>query len=184
MVGGMAVSIGAPSDARTARRLDEHGIQAAATVVDVVIHRRPSADPIAGLELEFEDEFGQAQRTTMNYCGDASRHGIGDEVEIRYDPDDPKITNFVECNYPTDETVALIIGVIAIVIGTLLVLFVWNAWGWRRWWIGIPVAIFGALFAGTSFEEDCACGEAIYISAALVLIGLAAVVGSRFKQAS
>lgn len=71
-------------------------------------------------------------------------------------------------------TALLVIGIVAIALGTPVTLRAWRASGWRLRRAGIPVAIIGAITTAASFSENCDCGQLVYFSVALVVIGVAA----------
>lgn len=71
-------------------------------------------------------------------------------------------------------TVLLVIGIVAVALGTLVVLRAWRAAGWRWRRAGIAMAIIGGIAAAASFSENCDCGELLYFNVALVVIGVVA----------
>jgi hypothetical protein len=68
-------------------------------------------------------------------------------------------------------TVLLVIGIVATVLGTAVVLRAWRASEWKARRAGIPIALIGAFMAAASFSENCDCGQLLYFSVALVMIG-------------
>lgn len=183
LVGGMALSVGAPSDARAASLLAERGVITTATVSDLSVREGGRySGPIAVADVEFLDEFGLLKESSgITYCGEAEDVSVGDEVEITYDPEQVAPTQFAECEQSQEITIPLVIGIIVIGAGTLCVLWAWRASGWRRRWWGIATLIVGILFAGTSFEEDCRCSELVYTGAALIVIGTVPLIAPRFR---
>jgi hypothetical protein len=187
LVGGMAVSVGAPSDAREARQLEANGVTTTAEVTDVAIRRSGGrgSSRHAVLEVAFEDEFGvPAEASGFPFCGEPESVFVGDEVEIVYDPDDTEVAQHEACDPSTEITIPLVIGIVAILIGTYFVLRAWRANGWRRRWVGAIVLVLGILFVGTSLEEDCECFETIYTGGALVVIGAVPLVAPRASEAA
>lgn len=181
LVGGMAISVGAPIEAREARVLAERGVETTATVADVEL-RRLRRNTYAEVDLEFSDEFGLSQEAeNVIYCGDEDDLAVGDEVGVTYDPDEVVPAQFTECPQSQEVTIPVIIGTVALIAGTILVLRRWSAGGWRRRWLGVPILIVGVLFAGTSFEDDCGCQEFVYTGAALVVLGVAPLLGPRIQ---
>lgn len=180
LVGGMALSIGAPFEAREARLLAARGIDTTATVTRVDIQRLSRGSRTAHVDVEFEDEFGlSATGSDVIYCGDADSVAVGDRVVITYDPEEVAPPQFAECPQSQEITIPLVIGVVVMAAGTFVVLRTWRASGWRRRWWGIPILIVGVLFVGTSFEDDCRCRELAYTGGALVLIGTVPLVAPR-----
>jgi hypothetical protein len=175
---GMAVSIGAPSDANDARLLEARGVDTTATVTDVRIRqlsRRTSS--FAEVAITYEDEFSLAQEAShIPYCGEPDEVAVGMEVEITYDPEDVVEPRFVECPGSQEVTIPLIIGVVVLGAGTFVIVTAWRARGLRRRWLGVPIAIVGVLFMGTALDEECRCQEAIYTGAGLAVIGTAGLV--------
>lgn len=180
-VGGMAVSIGAPSDAREARVLAERGISTTATITDLSVRgggRRSS--PYAVADVEFQDEFGlPAESSGIIYCGEHEEISVGDEVEITYDPEEVAKPQFTECPHSQEITIPLVIGIVVLAAGTLCVLWAWRGRGWRWRWAGIAPLILGILFVGTSFQDDGQYAELIYTGAALIIIGAVPLVAPR-----
>jgi hypothetical protein len=177
LVGGTAVSIGATADAETTKFLEKNGVSAIAKVAAVRDDVRQTASgSTAGLDLEFKDEFGLSAEATVPTCGERPARAVGDKVEILYDPDEVTVAQLQECPQ-SQATWLLIVGVIAIGLGILSALRAWSWSGWRhrRW--GIPLAVLGAIVGAMSFDVNCSCGGIIYISAALVIIGVAAQFG-------
>lgn len=181
LIGGMALSIGAPSDARDARVLAERGVDATAVVTDLSIRGGGrGSSPHAVVDVEFEDELGLSQESSgIIYCGEPEAISVGDEVEITYDPEEVAPPQFTECPQSQEITIPVIIGIVVIGAGTVLVLWGWGSNGWRRRWWGILWLILGILFSGTSFEDDCGCPELIYTGGALVVIGVVPLVAPR-----
>jgi peptidoglycan/LPS O-acetylase OafA/YrhL len=71
-----------------------------------------------------------------------------------------------------------VIGVAALLIGTIIVLRFWWTRNWaRRWSIGAASLILGVLFVGTSLDSEYA--EAVYTGGALVVIGVVPMVAPR-----
>ena len=181
LVGGMAVSIGAPSDARDARVLADRGIDVPATITDLSIREGGRySSPYAIVDIEFEDEFGVPQEASgIIYCGEPEDISMSEEVEITYDPEEVAPPQFTDCKQSQEITIPLIIGIVVIAAGTVCVLWDWRARGWgRRWW-GIPIFILGILFAGASLEGDFSYPELVYTGAALTVIGFVQVVAPR-----
>ncbi|MFP5353245.1 MAG: hypothetical protein ACLGIB_11880 [Actinomycetota bacterium] len=183
---GMAVSIGAPSDANDARLLEARGVDTTATVTDVTIRqltRRTS--PYAEVAIAYEDELGLPREDSgLPYCGEADEAAVGMEVEITYDPDDVVEPRFVECPGSQEVTIPLVIGVVVLGAGTFTILAAWRARGLRRRWLGVPIAIVGVLFMGTALDEECRCREAIYTGGGLAIIGTAGLVLPRKKTSA
>ena len=175
---GMAVSIGAPSDANDARLLAARGVDTTATVTDVTIRqlsRRTSS--FAEVAITYEDEFGLTQEETgIPYCGEPDEVAIGKKVGITYDPEDVVETRFAECPGSQEVTIPLIIGVVVLGAGTFVILAAWRARGLRRRWLGVPIAIVGVLFMGTALDEECRCQEAIYTGGGMTIIGTAGLI--------
>lgn len=180
LVLGMAVSIGAPADAREARLLAERGVDTTATVTDVTIRHEPSGGAYAVVDLEYRGEFGSFDRSTgVIYCGESEAISVGDRVEITYDPEEVAAPQFAECEHSQEITIPLLIGIAALAVGTGCVLWSWGANRWRgRWW-GIAILIVGAVFVGSSFDADCSCSEVVYTGGALVVIGATPLVAPR-----
>jgi hypothetical protein len=171
-IGGMAVSIGATSDARNARLLDERGVEATATVTDVTFTKggQGYGRRYALVDAEFHDELGfPAESSDLLYCGASDAISVGEKVTITYDPEEVLPARFTECPQSKEITIPLIIGVVALALGTMGILWAWLRSGWRRRWIGIPILIVGILFVGTSFDGEYQ--ELIYTGAALIIIG-------------
>ncbi len=182
LVGGMAVSIGAPADAREARLLAERGIETTATVTDVTIRRGPAGGSYPAVDLEFRDESGSVEHSTdVIYCGEPEAISVGDGVEITYDPEEVAATQFAECEHSQEITIPLLIGIAALAAGTLCVLWAWRANRWRRRWWGIAVLIVGVVFVGSSFDDACDCPEVVYTGGALVVIGTVPLVARLFE---
>ena len=183
---GMAVSIGAPSDANDARLLESRGVDTIATVTDVTIRqltRRTSS--YAEVELTYEDEVGLAQEESgIPYCGEPDEVAIGMEVEITYDPEGEVEPRFVRCPGSQEVTIPLIIGVVVLAGGTFVILAAWRERGLRRRWLGVPIAIVGVLFMGTALDEECRCREAVYTGGGLAIIGAAGLVLPRKARAA
>ncbi|MDQ4025772.1 MAG: DUF3592 domain-containing protein [Actinomycetota bacterium] len=180
LVGGMAVSIGAPADAREARLLAERGVETTATVTDVTIRRGPSGKEYAVADLEFRDESGSSRQSSdVVYCEEPEAISVGDGVEITYDPEEVAATQFADCEQSQEITIPLLIGIAALAAGTVCVLWAWRASHWRRRWWGIAILTVGAVLAGASFDDDCECSEFVYTGAALVVIGTAPLVAPR-----
>ena len=178
---GMAVSIGAPSDANDARLLEARGVETTATIMEVEIRqlsRRTSS--FAEVDLTYEDELGLTRHETdIPYCGERDEVAVGTEVELVYDPEEVVTPRFVQCPGSQEVTIPLIIGVVVLGAGTLVIVAAWRARGLRRRWLGAPIAIVGLLFMGTAVDEECRCREAIYTGGALVIIGAAGLVVPR-----
>ncbi len=180
LVGGMAVSIGAPADAREARLLAERGVETTATVTDVTIRRGPSGGAYAVVDLEFRDGSGSSEQASgVIYCGEPEEISVGDGVEITYDPEGVAATQFAECEHSQEITIPLLIGIAALAAGTLCVLWAWRANRWRRRWWGIAILTVGVVLAGASFDDDCSCQDFVYTGAALVVIGTVPLVVPR-----
>lgn len=181
LVGGMAISIGAPADARDARALAERGVATAATITDREIREGVGrgSSTYAVVDVEFVDEFGVvSQADGIIYCGEPEDVGVGDEVEVTYDPEELVPAQFTECEQSQEITIPLIIGVAALLTGTIMVLRFWWTRGWkRRWLLGVPLVILGLLFVGTSFDPGYQ--ELIYTGSALVLIGIVPIFAPR-----
>ena len=185
LIGGMALSIGAPSDARDARVLAERGVDTTAVVTDKSIRGGGrGSSPYAVVDVEFQDELGTSHESSgIVYCGETQDIAVGDEVEITYDPDEVAPPQFTECPQSRETTIPVIIGIVVIGAGTLVVLWDWGSNGFRpRWW-GVLWLILGILFFGTSFEGDCRCPELIYTGGALVIIGVVPLVAPRKRPA-
>lgn len=173
LVGGMAVSIGAPSDARDARALAERGIDVPATITELSLRDggRYSSE-YAVVAVEFEDEFGVTwEASGIAYCGEPEDISTTEEVEITYDPEGDAPPQFTDCPQSQEITIPLVIGVIVIAGGTVCVLLGWRANGWKRRWWGIPILIVGLVFGAASLEGDCECSNFRYTAAALVIVG-------------
>ena len=181
LVGGMAVSVGAPAEAREARLLAERGTETTATVTDVTIERAGGlTSDYAVVDLEFRDASGSSRWSfDVIYCGEPEAISVGDVVEITYDPEEVAAPQFAECEQSQEITIPLIIGIAALAAGTLCVLWAWRASRWRRRWSGIAILIVGVVFAGASFDDDCGCSEVVYTGAALVVIGTVPLVAPR-----
>ena len=180
LVGGMAVSIGAPADAREARLLAERGVETTATVIDVTVRRYPSGGDYAEVDVEFRDESGSVEQSLdIIHCGGPEAISVGDGVEITYDPQEIAAPQFAECEHSQEITIPLLIGVAALAAGTLCVLWTWRAARWRRRWWGIAILIVGAVFTGASFDDNCDCSDVVYTGAALVVIGTVPLVAPR-----
>ena len=181
LVLGMAVSIGAPSDAREARLLAERGIETTATVSHVTIREAlGSGSPYAVVDLEFRDESGSVEQALgVIYCGEPEAISVGDGLEITYDPEEIAAPQFTECEHSQEITIPLLIGIAALAAGTFCVLRVWRATRWRKRWWGIAPLIVGAVFVGASFDDDCSCSEVVYTGGALVVIGTVPLVAPR-----
>ena len=177
LVGGMAVSIGAPSDAREARVLSERGIETTATVTDVTLR---SSSEYAVVDLELRDGSGSShQAVEMIYCGEPEAISVGDEVAVIYDPEEVASPQFAECEQSQEIMIPLLIGVGAIAAGTVCVLWAWRAYGWRKPWRGIVVLVVGMVLAAASFDDDCECREFVYTGVALVVVGTVPLVARR-----
>lgn len=180
LVGGMAVSVGAPADARAARALAERGIETTATVTDVTVRRGAAGGHYAQADVEFRDGSGSLQQALdIIYCGESDAVAVGDEVEITYDPQEVAAPQFAECEHSQEITIPLIIGIVVLAAGTVCVLWAWKAMRWRRRWWGIAILIVGAVFVGASFDANCSCREFVYTGAALVVIGTVPLVAPR-----
>ena len=170
---GMAVSIGAPSDANDARLLEARGVETTATVTDVSIKqltRRTSS--FAEVMFTYEDEFGVPQEDSgIPYCGEPDEVTVGMKVRITYDPEGVVEPRFGGCPGSQEVTIPLIIGVVVLAAGTLVILAAWRSRGLRRRWLGVPIAIVGVLFMGTALDEECRCREAVYTGGGLAIIG-------------
>ena len=73
LVGGMAVSIGAPADARDARALADRGVRTTATVTDGEVRDGigRGSDPYLVADVEYVDELGAPARAEgVVYCGE------------------------------------------------------------------------------------------------------------------
>jgi hypothetical protein len=178
---GMAVSIGAPSDANDARLLEARGVDTTATVTDITIRRLSRrTSSFAEVVVTYEDEFGlPREESDIAYCGEPDEIAVGTEVELTYDPEEVVSARFVECPGSQETTIPLIIGVLVLGAGTLLVVAALRARGLRRRWLGVPIAVVGLLFGGTALDEECRCREAVYTGGALVIIGAAGLVFPR-----
>lgn len=178
---GMAVSIGAPSDAHDARLLEARGVDTSATVTEVAIRRLTRrTSSFAEVDVTYEDEFGlPREESDIAYCGEPDEIAVGNEVEITYDPEEVAPARFVECPGSQEVTIPLVIGVVVLGAGTMVVVAALRARGLRHRWLGIPIAIVGILFGGTALDEECRCQEAIYTGGALVVIGTAGLVFPR-----
>lgn len=171
LVGGMAVSIGAPSDAREARLLAERGMEVTATVTDVILRSSPE---YAVVDLEFRDESGSSRQSSdITYCGEPETISVGDEVTVIYDPEGVAGPQFAECEQSQEIAIPLLIGVGGTAAGTICVLWAWKAKRWRSRAWAIPIFVAGAVLAGASFDDDCDCGEFVYTGVALVVVGTA-----------
>lgn len=180
LVLGMAVSIGAPADAREARLLAERGVEAPATVTAVTIRTGPSSDTYASVDVEFRDEFGLLEESLdVIYCGEPEAISVGDRVKLVYDPQEVAAPQFAECEHSQEVTIPLIIGIAALAVGTGCVLWAWRASRWRRRWWGIAILVVGAVFMGSSFDDDCSCRDVVYTGGALVVIGTVPLVAPR-----
>ena len=180
LVAGMAVSIGAPADAREARLLAERGIETTATITDVTTRRWPSGDVYAVGAVEFTDESGSLVHSPdIIYCGEAEAISVGDRAEIVYDPDEVAAPQFAECEHSQEITIPLIIGIVVLAAGALSVLWGWRANRWRRRWWGIAILIVGVVFVGASFDDNCSCSDVVYTGSALVIIGTVPLVAPR-----
>lgn len=186
LVGGMAVSVGAAADARDARVLADRGVETTAEVSDVTTHSHGGGSTHSHADVEFTDEVGLRQEgLDIAYCGEPDGVEVGDQVEITYDPEmtyDPEaaaLPQFSECPQSQALAIPVAIGVVALAGGTVAVLLAWRAGGWKRRWVGIPIALLGILFAGTSFDDSCGCAEFVYTGASLVVIGVVPLVAPR-----
>lgn len=181
LVGGMAISIGAPADAREARALAERGVTTVATITDGELREGigRGSSRYAVLDVEYVDEFGVvSQADGIIYCGEPEDVAVGDELEVTYDPEDLVPAQFSQCEHSQEITIPLVIGIAALLTGTILVLRDWWTRGWkRRWLVGVPLVILGLLFIGTSFDPGYQ--ELIYTGSALVLIGIVPIVVPR-----
>lgn len=181
LVGGMAVSIGAPADARDARTLADRGVAATATIIEREIREGVGlgSDPYAVVDVEYVDEFGARSRAEgITYCGEPEDVAVGDEVEVTYDPEDLVPAQFSECEQSQEITIPVAIGVAALSTGTIMVLRGWSTRGWkRRWLLGVPLVVSGILFAGTSL--DSVYQELVYTGAALIVLGVVPMVAPR-----
>lgn len=181
MVAGLAVSVGAPAEARDARVLAARGMETTATVTKVTIKGGgKSSSRHAVVDVDYEDSFGvPVTASGVIYCGDGDEIAIGDKVEITYDPEEQAPTQFTAC--PQSQAIAIptIIGIVVLAAGTICVLWGWRARGWKRRWWGIALAILGILFAGTSSQDDCNCSELVYTGVALVVVGAVPLVAPR-----
>ncbi len=181
MVAGMAVSVGAPAEARDARVLAARGVETIATVTKVDIKgggRGLSRHAV--VDLDYEDSFGiPATASGVIYCGDEDELTVGDKARITYDPEEQVPEQFTACPQSQAITIPTIIGVVVLAAGTVGVLWGWRGGGWKRRWLGIPLVILGILFAGTSSQEDCNCTEFVYTGAALVVVGAVPMVAPR-----
>ncbi|HJR44588.1 MAG TPA: hypothetical protein VJ927_03200 [Actinomycetota bacterium] len=186
LVGGMAVSVGAPFEAREARLLADRGIETIATITAIDIRGGGrNSSPYAVADVAFQDEFGLRQEPPgIIYCGEPEDISVGDEVEITYDPEEVAPPQFTECPQSQEITIPLVIGAVVIAAGTLFVLRAWWARGWRKRWWGIAILVLGIGFTGTSFEEDCRCQEMVYTGVALIVIGTVPLVAPRVTTAS
>lgn len=186
MVAGMAVSVGAPIEAREAKVLAARGVETTATVTNVTIRGGgKNSSPHAVVELDYEDAFGvPVTASGVFYCGDEDEIVVGDEVEITYDPEEQAPAQFTAC--PQSQAIALptIIGIVVLAAGTVFVLLGWRARRWKRRWWGIGLVILGILFAGTSSQDDCNCSELVYTGAALVVVGTVPLVAPRSRGPS
>lgn len=181
LVGGMALSVGAPADARQARLLAERGIEATATVTDVTIESAGGlTSDYAVVDVEFRDESGSVERALdVIYCGEPEAISVGDDVEITYDPEAVAASQFAECEHSQEIAIPLIIGIAALAAGTFCALWAWRASRWRRRWWGIGILIVGAVLAGASFDDNCECPDFVYTGAALVVVGTVPLVAPR-----
>lgn len=171
LVGGMAVSIGAPADAREARLLAERGIETTAAVTDVTLRSSPE---YAVVDLEFRDESGSfRQSSDMIYCGEPEAISVGDEVAVIYDAEGVARPQFADCEQSQEIAIPLLIGVGGTAAGTFCLVWAWKAKRWSRRWWGIPIFAVGVVLAAASFDDDCDCGEFVYTGVALVVVGAA-----------
>jgi hypothetical protein len=181
MVAGMAVSVGAPAEARDARVLEARGVETTATVTSVDIRGGgKNSSPYAVVDLDYEDEFGlPVTAAGVIYCGEEDDIVVGGKVQITYDPEEQAPAQFTAC--PQSQAIAIptIIGVVVLAAGTVCVLWGWRAGGWRRRWWGIGLVLLGILMAGASSEDDCNCTELVYTGAALVVVGAVPLVAPR-----
>ena len=180
LVGGMALSVGAPADAREARMLAERGVETTATVTDVAIRHEPSGAAYAVVDVEFRDGLGLSEDAfDVIYCGEPEAISVGDGVEITYDPEGVAAPQFTKCEHSREITIPLLIGIATLAAGTSCVLWAWRANRWRgRWW-GVAILIVGAVFVGASLDDDCECSDFVYTGGALVVIGTVPLVAPR-----
>lgn len=185
LIGGMALSVGAPSEAREARLLAERGVDTTAIITELSVRGGGrQSSPYAVVDVEFQGELGlSAQSPGIIYCGEPEEISVGDEVEITYDPEEVAHTQFTECPQSQEITIPLIIGIAVLAAGTSCVLWAWKGRGWKRRWLGIPPLILGVLFVGTSFQDDGQYAELIYTGSALIIIGAAPLVAPRRRAA-
>jgi uncharacterized membrane protein len=192
LVIGMALTVGPGVEARETRRLEEAGERTMATVVDeFVTDRGRRLGTEIRLAVEFSDEFGIPYDATIKYCGEPGDKVPGDEVEIVYDPesleiiDDPNKTPLVRytgCGFIKEPLLLMSFGGVALVVGTVLVLWVWKGSGWKRRRIGIVLVVIGLFTGAASFSENCDCQELVYTSAAVVVIGAVPMIAGRPKK--
>jgi hypothetical protein len=179
-VGGMALSIGAPFEAREAQILADRGVATSATVGAVTTHTHGGGSSHSHADVELADELGLPQAARdLAYCGEPGALRTGDEIEITYDPEGTAQPQFSECPQSQETTIPLVIGVVGVAGGTATLLFAWSRRGWRRRWIGVPLVVVGILFVATSFDEECRCDEIVYTGAALVIVGSAPLLNGR-----
>ena len=180
-IGGMAVSVGAPFEAREARMLAARGIETTATITEKEVRGGGRySSPYAQVDIELEDEFGiPSEASGIIFCGEPEEVSVGDRVQITYDPENVAPPQFTECPQSQAVTIPTIIGVVVLAGGTLTLLLDWKARPWKRRWLGIPILVLGILFVGTSVEEDCNCKEAVYTGGALILLGAVPLVVPR-----
>lgn len=177
---GMVFTIGPGGEAEETRRLADEGERATATVTAVdITGGGKGGSPIAYLDVEFQDDIGLASETNVMYCGDEDDKKVGDEVDIVYLPEDVSVAEHTACKRLSNASPFVIGGVLAIAIGTVLILRGWALSRWKRPLWGVPLAVLGVLFVGTALSDDCYCRQAIYFGAALGAIGVVVLLGSR-----
>jgi len=181
LVGGMALSIGAPGEAKVTNRLADVGLHTSATVTEEALSRQGAGNTIVRLTIEFQDEFGLTTEGTEIYCGEPEDKAVGDAVGVVYDPDDPEVFRFDECKHLSESGPLLIGGVVALTLGAAVILLAWRRTGWRLGFWGIPIALIGVVFIGASIDDSCECEEGLYFGIALAVIGTVGCAGRAFR---
>lgn len=176
LVGGMALSVGAPTEAREARVLADRGVGAEATITEARAGRLDRVE----VDVEFEDEFGLSRRAEgIVYCGEPEEVAVGETAEIIYDPDGAVPAQFTRCPQSQEITIPLVIGVVVLAAGTIVLLLRWKRVRWRRRWWGLALLVVGVAFVGASFEDACECREMVYTGVALTVLGTVPIVAPR-----
>ena len=183
LVLGMALSFGAPTEAREARLLAYRGVDTEATVTDVTIRGGGGGlSRHARVDVSLRDEFGlSAKAADVIYCGDYEAIRVGDTVAITYDPEGEARAQFTECPQSQEIAIPVMIGVVVLGAGTICVVLSWLKNGWRRRW-AIPILILGILLVRASLEEECQCQDFIYTGASLVVTAAVPLATPRRRQ--